>query len=158
TSNRRRRISSSECDRQHPGDRLDRARRVGAGSRAGFSHVAGLATGRGRSPAGTPRAGGTAAKPPSGRAGRVRPLAARSPCDDQRPPSDRGSTDACPPYSVARAGDAITHPGIVEIGASSGSRTKSDSGIVVIFDNRIGTRRSGRILLKALPNCPVKVI
>jgi len=37
-------------------------------------------------------------------------------------------------------------------------RTKSDSGIVVVLDNRIVTRPYGRAFLKALPNCPVKVI
>jgi ATP-dependent DNA helicase DinG len=37
-------------------------------------------------------------------------------------------------------------------------RTKSDSGFVVILDNRIVTRPYGRAFLKALSECPVKVI
>jgi len=37
-------------------------------------------------------------------------------------------------------------------------RTKSDSGIVVILDNRIVTGPYGRAFLKALSDCPVKVI
>jgi ATP-dependent DNA helicase DinG len=37
-------------------------------------------------------------------------------------------------------------------------RTKSDKGIVVILDNRIVTKPYGRAFLKALPDCPVKII
>ena len=37
-------------------------------------------------------------------------------------------------------------------------RTKSDHGIVVILDNRIVTKTYGRAFLKALPECPVKVL
>ncbi len=37
-------------------------------------------------------------------------------------------------------------------------RTKSDSGIIVILDNRIITKPYGRAFLSALPDCPVKVI
>jgi ATP-dependent DNA helicase DinG len=37
-------------------------------------------------------------------------------------------------------------------------RTKSDKGIVVVLDNRIVTKPYGRAFLKALPQCPVKII
>ena len=37
-------------------------------------------------------------------------------------------------------------------------RTKSDSGIAVILDNRVVTKPYGRAFLQALPKCPVKII
>ncbi len=37
-------------------------------------------------------------------------------------------------------------------------RTKSDSGIVVILDNRILTKNYGSAFLKALPQCPVEIV
>jgi ATP-dependent DNA helicase DinG len=37
-------------------------------------------------------------------------------------------------------------------------RTKSDSGIVVILDNRILTKNYGSAFLKALPQCPVEIM
>ncbi|MEO6872290.1 MAG: helicase C-terminal domain-containing protein [Chthoniobacterales bacterium] len=37
-------------------------------------------------------------------------------------------------------------------------RTKSDHGIVVVLDNRIVTKTYGRAFLKALPECPVKIL
>ncbi len=37
-------------------------------------------------------------------------------------------------------------------------RTRSDEGIVVILDNRIVTKAYGRAFLRALPECPVKII
>ena len=37
-------------------------------------------------------------------------------------------------------------------------RSKKDRGIVVLLDNRVVTRRYGRIFLQALPNAPVEVI
>ncbi len=64
----------------------------------------------------------------------------------------------------ARGGDAFTEYSLPEAilkfrqGVGRLIRTKSDSGIVVILDNRIVTRPYGRAFLKALPECPVKVI
>jgi ATP-dependent DNA helicase DinG len=37
-------------------------------------------------------------------------------------------------------------------------RTKSDSGIVVVLDNRLLTKQYGRAFIAALPKCPVEVI
>lgn len=37
-------------------------------------------------------------------------------------------------------------------------RTKTDTGIVVVLDNRILTKRYGRSFLDALPKCPVEVV
>jgi ATP-dependent DNA helicase DinG len=64
----------------------------------------------------------------------------------------------------ARGGDAFTEYSLPEAilkfrqGVGRLIRTKSDSGIVVILDNRIVTRPYGRSFLQALPDCPVKVI
>jgi ATP-dependent DNA helicase DinG len=64
----------------------------------------------------------------------------------------------------ARGGDAFTEYSLPEAilklrqGVGRLIRTKSDSGIVVILDNRIVTRPYGRAFLQALPECPVKVI
>ncbi|MCP5524602.1 MAG: hypothetical protein H7A46_23995 [Verrucomicrobiales bacterium] len=37
-------------------------------------------------------------------------------------------------------------------------RTKTDSGIVVVLDNRVLTKRYGQAFLDALPGCPVEVV
>jgi ATP-dependent DNA helicase DinG len=37
-------------------------------------------------------------------------------------------------------------------------RTKTDSGIVVVLDNRILTKRYGQAFLDALPKCPVEIV
>ena len=37
-------------------------------------------------------------------------------------------------------------------------RTKTDTGIVVVLDNRILTKRYGRAFLDALPQCPVEIV
>lgn len=37
-------------------------------------------------------------------------------------------------------------------------RTKSDSGIVVVLDNRILTKRYGRAFLTSIPKCPVEIV
>ena len=64
----------------------------------------------------------------------------------------------------ARGGDAFTEYSLPEAilkfrqGVGRLIRTKSDNGIIVILDNRIVTRPYGRAFLKALPECPVKVI
>ena len=64
----------------------------------------------------------------------------------------------------ARGGDAFTEYSLPEAilklrqGVGRLIRTKSDSGIVVILDNRIVTRPYGRAFLQALPECPVKII
>src|ERR1700704_1782836 len=64
----------------------------------------------------------------------------------------------------ARGGDAFTEYSLPEAilklrqGVGRLIRTKSDSGIIVILDNRIVTRPYGRAFLKALPECPVKII
>jgi ATP-dependent DNA helicase DinG len=64
----------------------------------------------------------------------------------------------------ANGGDAFTEYSLPEAilklrqGVGRLIRTRSDHGIVVILDNRIVTRPYGRAFLKALPECPVKVI
>jgi ATP-dependent DNA helicase DinG len=64
----------------------------------------------------------------------------------------------------ARGGDAFTEYSLPEAilkfrqGVGRLIRTKSDSGIVVVLDNRIVTRPYGRAFLQALPECPVKII
>jgi ATP-dependent DNA helicase DinG len=63
-----------------------------------------------------------------------------------------------------RGGDPFTEYSLPEAvlklrqGVGRLIRTKSDTGIVVILDNRIVTKPYGRAFLKALPNCPVKII
>ena len=37
-------------------------------------------------------------------------------------------------------------------------RTKSDTGIVVVLDNRVLSKQYGRSFLNALPSCPVEVV
>jgi ATP-dependent DNA helicase DinG len=37
-------------------------------------------------------------------------------------------------------------------------RTKTDTGIIVVLDNRILTKRYGQAFLDALPKCPVEVV
>jgi ATP-dependent DNA helicase DinG len=64
----------------------------------------------------------------------------------------------------ARGGDAFTEYSLPEAilkfrqGVGRLIRTKSDSGIVVILDNRIVTKTYGRAFLEALPECPVKIL
>jgi ATP-dependent DNA helicase DinG len=64
----------------------------------------------------------------------------------------------------ARGGDAFTEYSLPEAilkfrqGVGRLIRTKSDTGIVVILDNRIVTKTYGRAFLKALPACPVKIL
>jgi ATP-dependent DNA helicase DinG len=64
----------------------------------------------------------------------------------------------------ARGGDAFTEYSLPEAvlklrqGVGRLIRTKSDRGIIVILDNRIVTKPYGRAFLRALPDCPVKVI
>jgi ATP-dependent DNA helicase DinG len=64
----------------------------------------------------------------------------------------------------ARGGDAFTEYSLPEAilkfrqGVGRLIRTKSDTGIVVILDNRIVTKTYGRAFLKALPECPVKIL
>src|SRR6476646_7837948 len=64
----------------------------------------------------------------------------------------------------ARGGDAFTEYSLPEAilkfrqGVGRLIRTKSDNGIIVILDNRVVTKSYGRAFLKALPNCPVKIL
>ncbi|HEX4667985.1 MAG TPA: helicase C-terminal domain-containing protein [Chthoniobacterales bacterium] len=64
----------------------------------------------------------------------------------------------------ARGGDAFTEYSLPEAilkfrqGVGRLIRTKSDTGIVVVLDNRIVTKTYGRAFLKALPECPVKIL
>ena len=37
-------------------------------------------------------------------------------------------------------------------------RTKTDSGIVVVLDNRVLNKRYGKSFLEALPKCPVEIV
>jgi ATP-dependent DNA helicase DinG len=63
-----------------------------------------------------------------------------------------------------RGGDPFTEYSLPEAvlklrqGVGRLIRTKSDTGIVVILDNRIVTKPYGRAFLKALPDCPVKIV
>ncbi|HEY1582136.1 MAG TPA: helicase C-terminal domain-containing protein [Chthoniobacterales bacterium] len=65
---------------------------------------------------------------------------------------------------AARGGDAFTEYSLPEAilkfrqGVGRLIRTKSDRGIVVVLDNRIVTKTYGRAFLKALPECPVKIL
>ena len=64
----------------------------------------------------------------------------------------------------ARGGDAFTEYSLPEAilkfrqGVGRLIRTKSDNGIIVILDNRVVTKTYGRAFLKALPECPVKIL
>ena len=63
-----------------------------------------------------------------------------------------------------RGGDAFTEYSLPEAilkfrqGVGRLIRNKTDRGIVVILDNRIVTKPYGRAFLKALPECPVKIL
>ena len=37
-------------------------------------------------------------------------------------------------------------------------RTKTDTGIVVVLDNRILTKRYGQAFIDALPPCPLEIV
>ena len=43
-------------------------------------------------------------------------------------------------------------------GAGRLIRTKSDTGIIVVLDNRILTKQYGQAFIDALPGCPVEVL
>jgi ATP-dependent DNA helicase DinG len=64
----------------------------------------------------------------------------------------------------ARGGDAFTEYSLPEAvlklrqGVGRLIRTKTDRGIVVILDNRVVTKAYGRAFLKALPQCPMKIL
>lgn len=63
-----------------------------------------------------------------------------------------------------RGGDPFTEYSLPEAilklrqGVGRLIRTKSDTGIVVILDNRVITKSYGRAFLSALPKCPVKIV
>ncbi|MEO7167882.1 MAG: helicase C-terminal domain-containing protein [Chthoniobacterales bacterium] len=77
---------------------------------------------------------------------------------------DHPLTEAKLELIQARGGDAFTEYSLPEAilklrqGVGRLIRTKSDSGIVVILDNRVVTKTYGRAFLKALPECPVKIL
>ena len=77
---------------------------------------------------------------------------------------DHPLTEAKLELIQARGGDAFTEYSLPEAilkfrqGVGRLIRTKSDSGIIVILDNRVVTKTYGRAFLKALPNCPVKIL
>jgi ATP-dependent DNA helicase DinG len=77
---------------------------------------------------------------------------------------DHPLTEAKLELIQARGGDAFTEYSLPEAilkfrqGVGRLIRTKSDNGIIVILDNRIVTKTYGRAFLKALPNCPVKIL
>ena len=64
----------------------------------------------------------------------------------------------------ARGGDPFSEYSLPEAilklrqGAGRLIRTKLDSGMVVILDNRILTKYYGKAFMKALPQCPVEII
>jgi ATP-dependent DNA helicase DinG len=63
-----------------------------------------------------------------------------------------------------RGGDAFTEYSLPEAilkfrqGVGRLIRTKTDTGMIVILDNRIITKPYGRSFLKALPKCPVEIV
>ena len=77
---------------------------------------------------------------------------------------DHPLTEAKLELIQARGGDAFTEYSLPEAilklrqGVGRLIRNKSDRGIVVILDNRIVTKTYGRAFLKALPECPVKIL
>jgi ATP-dependent DNA helicase DinG len=77
---------------------------------------------------------------------------------------DHPLTEAKLELIQARGGDAFTEYSLPEAilkfrqGVGRLIRTKSDSGIIVILDNRVVTKTYGRAFLKALPECPVKIL
>jgi len=77
---------------------------------------------------------------------------------------DHPLTEAKLELIQARGGDAFTEYSLPEAilkfrqGVGRLIRTKSDNGIIVILDNRVVTKTYGRAFLKALPNCPVKIL
>jgi ATP-dependent DNA helicase DinG len=77
---------------------------------------------------------------------------------------DHPLTEAKLEFIQARGGDAFTEYSLPEAilkfrqGVGRLIRTKSDSGIIVILDNRVVTKTYGRAFLKALPECPVKIL
>jgi ATP-dependent DNA helicase DinG len=77
---------------------------------------------------------------------------------------DHPLTEAKLELIQARGGDAFTEYSLPEAilkfrqGVGRLIRTKSDRGIVVILDNRIVTKTYGRAFLKALPECPLKIL
>jgi ATP-dependent DNA helicase DinG len=77
---------------------------------------------------------------------------------------DHPLTEAKLELIQARGGDAFTEYSLPEAilklrqGVGRLIRTKSDRGIIVILDNRIVTKTYGRAFLKALPECPVKIL
>lgn len=64
----------------------------------------------------------------------------------------------------ARGGDAFSEYSLPEAilrlrqGVGRLIRTKQDSGIVVILDPRVLTKKYGRAFLNALPHCPVEIV
>jgi ATP-dependent DNA helicase DinG len=77
---------------------------------------------------------------------------------------DHPLTEAKLELIQARGGDPFTEYSLPEAilkfrqGVGRLIRTKSDSGIIVILDNRVVTKTYGRAFLKALPECPVKIL
>ena len=64
----------------------------------------------------------------------------------------------------ARGGNAFTEFSLPEAilkfrqGVGRLIRTKTDSGIIVVLDNRILTKRYGQAFLDAIPKCPVEIV
>jgi ATP-dependent DNA helicase DinG len=64
----------------------------------------------------------------------------------------------------ARGGNSFTEFSLPEAilkfrqGVGRLIRTKTDSGIVVVLDNRILAKRYGRFFLEGLPHCPVEIV
>jgi len=77
---------------------------------------------------------------------------------------DHPLTEAKLELIQARGGDAFTEYSLPEAilkfrqGVGRLIRSKSDNGIIVILDNRVVTKTYGRAFLKALPECPVKIL
>ena len=64
----------------------------------------------------------------------------------------------------ARGGDSFRELSLPEAilkfrqGVGRLIRTKTDSGIIVVLDNRVLTKQYGQFFLDSLPACPVDVI
>jgi len=56
--------------------------------------------------------------------------------------------DACPTFAILK----------FRQGAGRLIRTKTDTGIIVVLDNRVLTKQYGQSFLDALPKCPMEIV
>lgn len=72
-----------------------------------------------------------------------------------RNPSDRIKEQGGEPFRDYSLPEAILK---FRQGVGRLIRTATDEGIVVILDQRIVTKRYGRLFLKSIPECPVEIV